>query len=118
MGPLKKIIENPDPQVAYDAAKAGGGATSLCNGALMRITPLAVWAQRLPIQDLEKAVSADIKMTHFKKAMLDIVTAYCIAIKTLIRHAGKENRAILAVQHVEEYGNGFNKVEYIGEWLH
>ena len=39
---------NPDPSKAYAAAKKGRGATSLSNGALMRIMPLAVWCRNLP----------------------------------------------------------------------
>ena len=44
LGTLSKCLKNPDPNIAQYAAKVGPGATSMSNGSLMRITPLAVWA--------------------------------------------------------------------------
>ena len=41
---------------------------------------------------------------HSKKDMWDLITAYCLAIKTLIKNAGQENRAALALEAVEDYG--------------
>ena len=90
---MGQIVDNPDPDIAWNAARLGSGDASLCNTALMRSTPIAVWSQHLEIYEIEQSVSADVKMTHFKSAMLDIVTSYCIAIQVLIANAGQENRA-------------------------
>ena len=84
LGPLADCIDNPDPNIAYTAARTGRGHSSQSNGALMRVTPLAVWTQHLEVHELEQAVSADVKMTHTKSTMLDIVTAYCLGIRALI----------------------------------
>lgn len=37
---------------------------SKANGALMRITPLAVWAHQLPQEQLVQTVRADAQLTH------------------------------------------------------
>lgn len=97
LGPLKNCRDNPIPALAHEAAKKGAGATSLSNGSLMRITPLAVWAQNLSINDLETCVEADVSMMHSQKPMWHIVTSYCIAIKTLIKNAESPDRATLAL---------------------
>lgn len=38
--------------------------SSKANGALMRITPLAVWGHRLSHNELARAARADAKLTH------------------------------------------------------
>ena len=88
LGPLAPIRNKPDPQVAYNAAARGVRATSLSNGSLMRATPLAVWSQHLNLTELRQVVGADVRMTHAMPLMTDCVTAYCIAIRTLLANAG------------------------------
>ena len=67
---------------------------------MMKTTPLAVWAQNLSIEELEECVKSDVSMMHSKKTMWDLVTAYCLAIKTLIKANGQPNRAQLAIDAV------------------
>ena len=98
--PLGECRDNPNPKVSYQAAKRGPGAKSMSNGSLMRVSPLAVWAHKLTMEDLERAVKADVSFMHSKKEMADIVTAYCLAIGTLIKNAGQTNRAQLALDAV------------------
>ena len=50
---LSADLENPDPSAAHEAAKNEIGAKSMSNGSMMRITPLAVWAQNLSLDELE-----------------------------------------------------------------
>ena len=57
-------MEEPDPKIPWELAQKGTGTNSLSDGALARITPLAVWCQNLDVQDLEKAVKADVTLTH------------------------------------------------------
>ena len=64
---------------------------------MMRITPLAVWAQNLTVEELEIVVKEDVSMMHAAKDMWDLVTAYCLAIKTLIKNAADPTRAQLAL---------------------
>ena len=59
----------------------------------MRITPLAVWGRHLSESELGQAVQADISMTHSKKAVWHFVTAYCIAIKVLLKNSEVSMRA-------------------------
>ena len=47
LGPLATCLDNPDPKLAQEAAKTGPGETSVSNGSLMKITPLAVWGRHL-----------------------------------------------------------------------
>ena len=56
LGPQGTLLESPDPAVSQQAARDGKGATSMSNGSMMRITPLAVWAQNLSVEDLENCV--------------------------------------------------------------
>ena len=44
LGPLKECLDNPNPELAYEAARGNPGATSQSNGSLMKVTPLAVWS--------------------------------------------------------------------------
>ena len=72
---------------------------------MMKTTPLAVWARNLSVEELEQCVKEDVSLMHSKKAMWDLVTAYCLAIKTLIGASGEENRAQAALDAVQEYSN-------------
>jgi len=53
LGPLRNCLSSPNPGLAHAAAKTGPGFTSLSNGSLMRITPMAVWARNLSVEELE-----------------------------------------------------------------
>jgi ADP-ribosylglycohydrolase len=77
----------------------------MSNGSLMRITPMAVWCQNLPTEGLEKAVIADVSMTHAKIDMFDISIAYVLAIQTLIKNPEDPNRAEMALQAIKTYAN-------------
>ena len=43
---------------------------SQANGALMPVTPLAVWGHKLPQHDLMQAVMSDAQLTHPNKTCL------------------------------------------------
>ena len=64
-------------------------------------------------------VQADVSLMHSMSAMWDIVSAYCIAIGTLIRQADAPDadRANLALQAVRDYSQKEGKSEMIAEWL-
>ena len=42
----------------------------------MRCTPMAVWASALSIEDLQKAVEADVSFTHCKIIVKEAIFAY------------------------------------------
>ena len=117
LGPLAKCRDNPDPQVSYKAAAKGYAATSLSNGSLMRATPLAVWSQNLNLSELQQAVTGDVRFMHSLPAMTNIVTAYCIVVGTLIRNAGEDNRATLALEAVEEYASRREVDTCVAQWI-
>ena len=117
LGPLREDLANPNPNLAYAAAKTGMGATSLSNGSMMKTTPLAVWARNLSLEELEKCVQADVAMMHSKREMWDLVTAYCLAIKTLIKNTEREDRAEMALNAVREYGEKEGKTVLISQSL-
>ena len=101
LGPLQECLENPDPNLAWEAAKEGHGAQSLSNGSLMRMTPMAVFCRNLLPGELQKCVYADCAMVHSNPTMLRICKSYCLAIQALLRNIDKPNRAALALQAVE-----------------
>ena len=117
LGPLKNCIHNPDPRVAFEAAKRGPGPESLSNGTLMRITPLAVWARDLNMEELKLCVKADASFMHSNPAMWDICTTYCLAIKVLLKNATSENRAELALQAAKEIAHSYGFCQEVAHWL-
>lgn len=117
LGPLRQCIDNPNPGYAQEAAKRGPGASSMSNGSLMRITPLAVWARNLPTEDLYNCVRADVSMMHSLQGMWDVCTAYCIGIRVLTKNSGDENRAAMALQAVREFASLESTNRNISQWL-
>ena len=63
LGPLKQS-PLPNPDACREAARCGPGETSLSNGSLMRITPLAVWAQNLSLEAMRECVVTDVSLIH------------------------------------------------------
>ena len=56
----------------------------MSNGSMMRFTPIAIWSRKLNLEDLYTVVQLDTTVMHPSKAMSDLITAYCLAIHTLI----------------------------------
>ena len=56
----------------------------------MRITPLAVWAHKLPKEDLYNAVLLQTALTHQNKFAVDSCYLYCLAISVLINTGDPE----------------------------
>lgn len=76
-------------------------SSSLSNGALMRITPLAVWCYRfISKKDVLKAVELENKITHSNEIVHFANTIYVLAIKELINTRG--NR-IETVKNIEKF---------------
>ena len=70
---------------------------------MMRITPMAVWAHKLPEAQLFEAVKQDVSFMHSREEMWHLCTAYCLVIGTLIHRAGKQDRAQKALQALKTY---------------
>ena len=73
-------------------------AASKANGALMRATPLAIWAHRLPAEAIAAAAAADARLSHPNQATQDANAAYVIALASLIRLPGDAAAALAAAE--------------------
>lgn len=73
-------------------------AASKANGALMRATPLAIWAHRLPAQAIAAAAAADARLSHPNQATQDANAAYVIAVASLVRQPGDAAAALEAAE--------------------
>lgn len=76
----------------------GQSLASKANGALMRATPLAIWAHRLPAQAIAAAAAADARLSHPNQATQDASAAYVIAVASLIRQPGDAAAALAAAE--------------------
>ena len=90
---LKAInVDKPNPQDPKKAAMVKN-SSSMSNGSLMKITPMAVWCQNLSDNHLRFAVEQDVELIHSNFDMNAVIISYCIAIKTLIANHEKADRA-------------------------
>ena len=87
--------DNPEPNkvYAFTSSEKCRGATSISNGSMMRVTPLAIWCSKLSNEEIEQAVKADASFTHSLPLVHNVITTYCIGIKYLIQNPKEENRA-------------------------
>ncbi|MCY3415018.1 MAG: ADP-ribosylglycohydrolase family protein [Candidatus Heimdallarchaeota archaeon] len=98
------VREQTAEQMYAAATKLNMG--SKANGALMRITPLAVWVRNLPAEKAVAIISADTSLTHPNKSCVDASIAYSIAIGSLINYPEDIDRALKFVSsYLIEYGN-------------
>ena len=59
----------------------------MSNGALMRITPIAIYTCKLSAENAREVIDADVLLTHPSKACCDIIYMYCSSIHFLINNA-------------------------------
>ena len=69
----------------------------------MRATPLAVWCQNLPSQQITKAVDQDVTLVHSNPLMVEVVATYCAAIQSLIQNHDVPERARNAFEAAEKF---------------
>lgn len=89
---LYGLVNDPKAAVAYRNAYREN-QTSMSNGSLMRITPIAVWTCKLTPENAREAIDADVQLTHPSKAACDIIYMYCSSIQFLINNRENPNRA-------------------------
>lgn len=70
--------------------------SSKANGALMRISPVAVWGHPLDPATLAQHAAADARLSHPNPTCCDCSAAYAIAAAHLIRHPGDAEGAMQA----------------------
>ena len=69
---------------AADRCALAASTSSHSNGALMRISPLAIWGQALPAEDLAAAARSDAGLTHAHPVCLDASAVYTVAVARAI----------------------------------
>jgi len=77
---------------------------SQANGALMRLTPLAVWAAGQPKTVVAEMAARDAQLSHPAPVCQDASIIYCLVIRHLINHPGD---AAGAVQVAEEWAREY-----------
>ena len=92
------------------AAKQAEASQS--NGCLMRVSPLAVFCHRLPMQETFTAVCEEVKLTHSNLTVQLACAFYVLLAAELIK--GSERRA--AYEQVKEFVAGKSNGEF-AEWL-
>lgn len=97
--------------VKEQARKYNMGSHS--NGSLMRITPLAVWVQNLSDEELEKAVRAEVTLTHPAGIPQQAAVIYCLCIKYLLKGSDRTE----AFKKAKEYATAQHFTDIV-EWLH
>jgi ADP-ribosyl-[dinitrogen reductase] hydrolase len=67
---------------------------SQANGSLMRILPLAIWASRLPDEQLVRAARLEATLSHPHQICQDCNAVYCLLVAHLIHHPGDRDGAL------------------------
>lgn len=73
-------------------------AASKANGALMRATPIAIWARELPPAAIAEHACADASLSHPNETCVGANACYCIAAAHLIQHPGDAEGAVAAAE--------------------
>jgi len=75
-------------------------ADSQSNGALMRVSPISIWAMNCTDDIIAHYARQDALLSHPNKVCQDCNALYCIALVYLLNHP-KDNQGCL--QHIQEY---------------
>ncbi|CDW80111.1 UNKNOWN [Stylonychia lemnae] len=84
---FKCSIDKPNPQRVIEGGKQKKSLTSQSNGALMRISPLAVWCYNLTDQEMAQAATLDTSLSHGNQLTQQASVLYCLAIKRILSSA-------------------------------
>ena len=68
----------------------------------MRIAPMAIWSSNLSQQDILKAVTHEVRMTHPSHVVQEANFLYCLAIQYLIKNRDSKTRCQDAFNMVME----------------
>lgn len=99
LGNFEGAINGDDYKRAAEASE-NMNKESLSNGALMRITPLAVWCLKLKDkEDIFKAVELENKITHSNRIVHIASFVYVLAIRWLIKKKGDIDLVHFKIDH-------------------
>ena len=75
-------------------------ADSQANGALMRVSPISIWAMNCPDDLIAHLARQDALLSHPNKVCQDCNAIYCIALTYLLKHP---SRNIDCINHIKKY---------------
>lgn len=73
---------------------------SQANGALMRVSPISIWAMNCPDDMIAHFARQDALLSHPNKVCQDCNAIYCIALAYLLKHPSKSTDCI---HHIKKY---------------
>lgn len=73
-------------------------ANSKANGAMMRMTPLAVWVRFLPLMEQVAIFQSDPLLSHPNQTVQDACTLYGLAIANLVKSKGDIQQSLVVVE--------------------
>ena len=115
-GTLRKSLPKACKMKVHQAEMVRRGAVlsknSQSNGCLMRISPLAVWARNLTLDEIVIAVKEEVMLTHSNETVQHACCFYVIAIKFLI----KTGNRVAAFNETKAYLIGKTNSEF-WEWV-
>ena len=85
---------------AHDVRFMSYAAESQANGALMRVSPISVWAMNCPDDLIAHFARQDALLSHPNKVCQDCNAIYCIALAYLLKHPLKN---IDCINHIKKY---------------
>ena len=86
---------------------------SLSNGCLMRATPICIWSYKLSDEDLLRAVSLEVSLTHSNQIVQCAVACYAVAIRSLLKNLGNRK---LAYRNASNFAERINN-ETLTSWF-
>jgi ADP-ribosylglycohydrolase len=87
---------------ASKSAAAYHNMGSLSNGAQMRMSPMAVWSSRLPVDQQKLAIITDCEFTHPNQQSQESILVHSSAIAYLLHNQTKPGKAMQAFKKAEE----------------
>ena len=97
-----KLSTDKDHAISCISSAASLNQESQSNGGLMRMSPLAIWCSKLSEPDLEKAVIAELSLTHPNVGVHEAGITYCLAIQHLLANPGDMKGAFTKVENYIE----------------
>lgn len=89
-------------------------SNSEANGALMRATPISIWACSMPLETVAEFAKQDARLSHPNKICQDCNAIYCMAQVYLINHPGDAEGAL---QIIEEYVVKGHVEQRVHDWV-
>lgn len=85
---------------SHDIRFMSYAADSQANGALMRVSPISIWAMNCPDDLIAHFARQDALLSHPNKVCQDCNAIYCIALAYLLKHPSKH---IDCIDHIKRY---------------